>query len=103
MRVRFWPRSWPRSPALRGEALTGRNGTARPGPAVSGSSACIPTWPGPGSLTDTDTDTGTVSMLVVKSDKKKKKHYERVEALRTFSDANDLPDVSHHLGRLTRA
>ena len=37
---------------------------------------------------------GTLSMLVVKSDKKKKKHYERVEALRTFSDANDLPDVS---------
>lgn len=36
---------------------------------------------------------GTVSMLVVKSDKKKKKHYERVEALRTFSDACDLPDV----------
>jgi hypothetical protein len=42
-----------------------------------------------------DCDTGTVSMLVVKSDKKKKKHYERVEALRTFADACDLPDVSH--------
>jgi hypothetical protein len=38
--------------------------------------------------------TGTVSMLVVKSDKKKKKHYERVEALRLFATTCDLPDVS---------
>lgn len=31
---------------------------------------------------------------MVKSDKRKKKHYERVEALRMFTDVNDLPDVS---------